>query len=174
MGMALRLTDLGAAVTVYNRTSAKAQPAADAGATGPKDHRVRPPGPTSSCSASATRRQCAPCCSAPTERSTPWRRGDHDRLLDDELGLCHRDRRDRGLQGRSHARRLRDRQPIPHPRRRDPPHLGGDAGPSRPARPLLERLAKEVVHIGHNGAASSMKLALNLVMGAQTAACPRP
>lgn len=45
--------------------------------------------------------------------------------------------------------------------------IGGDESDVDKARPVLEVLAKEIVHLGPNGKGATAKIALNLIMGVQ-------
>jgi 3-hydroxyisobutyrate dehydrogenase len=44
--------------------------------------------------------------------------------------------------------------------------VGGEAGDVERARPVLEKLARRIVHLGGNGSGYAMKLAVNLGLGA--------
>jgi 3-hydroxyisobutyrate dehydrogenase-like beta-hydroxyacid dehydrogenase len=48
--------------------------------------------------------------------------------------------------------------------------VGGEAGPLEKARPVLDALAKKVIHVGELGAGATMKLAVNGVVHALSAA----
>jgi 3-hydroxyisobutyrate dehydrogenase len=45
--------------------------------------------------------------------------------------------------------------------------VGGDAGVLERVRPVLEPLAKTILHVGGHGAAASMKLVVNLLLGVE-------
>ena len=172
LGLALRLRDLGVPLAVFNRTPSKAQSLVDAGAklaptpaaavAGRRlvllslsdEHAVRDvlldpeQGALGALDAGAIVVDCS---------TTSSRAAEDVAALAAERGV---DVIDACVIGNPFHARTGDVRLV----------LGGRADVIARARPLLEHLAKEVVAIGANGAASSMKVALNLVMGAQMAA----
>ena len=46
-------------------------------------------------------------------------------------------------------------------------YVGGDAGALEKVRPVLEQLSQKIIHVGENGQAVSMKIAINLNLPAQ-------
>jgi 3-hydroxyisobutyrate dehydrogenase len=170
LGIALRLAGLGLDVTVYNRTASRAQPAIEAGASvGPTpgqaasgarfvvlslsdEHAVTavlegPDGVLAHATAGTTLIDLSTTSAAFARRTAAVAA----QVGVDVLDGC-------AIGNPFHARSGEIRVVI-----------GGDDAVVEAARPLLECIAKDVTPVGPNGLASSMKLALNLLMGAQVA-----
>lgn len=171
LGMAMRLADLGVPLAVYNRTAARAQPAVDLGAMAAATPAAAAADAdivilslsdadavTSVLSGTSGVLDGIRPGSIVVDLSTTSSR--FARQLADDLAVRSIDVIDACVVGNPmHARSGALRILV-----------AGETAVVERARPVLGQLGKDVVFLGATGNASTMKLALNLLMGAQMTA----